>query len=112
MKAKVTVTQDKLLLTELAAPKKTHSGRLFVPENIDESQSKTLRCRVLAIGPGQVHVTPTGKRVRVTVDEILGTKVRVGDVVAVLRFSHTHEVPGAQGVRVVAAKEVMWVERV
>lgn len=99
------VASDQIVVEEIERERTT--GGIFIPETAEKD--KTLRCRVLGFGPGQLHVTQSGKKEIVTVHDIIGEKIANGDVVLVSKFTHTHEVNGRK-VRIVKADQVIAVE--
>ena len=95
MKTKLKVAGANLILEEIELKK---HGRIIVPDTAESE--RLMRCRVLAKGPGEIHVTESGKKVRLTVAEIAGQRINVGDEVLILKYSHTGEIDGPNGTRV------------
>lgn len=112
MKLRLKVASDQLVCEEIVRKK---AGSIIIPDTAtDKDRTHTIRCRVLAMGPGTLHVSDDGKRRRLTVDDLVGHKVKVGDVILISKFTHTIEddsrKPDQGKLRIVKADQVLCVE--
>jgi co-chaperonin GroES (HSP10) len=104
----------KMVVRELKVDKT--SGGIIIPDtNKDPRNTRNaVRCEVLALGEGKIHVCPDGRKVRVSVAEIIGQPIGIGSIVLCSRYWGDYEFDLPSGERLklklADAEEVLGVE--
>jgi len=85
LRMSLTPARDMLLGEEITESKS--AGGLFIPDTyVDKDKSVCRKVRIVAVGPGTVHICEDGSARRVTVSEMVGTPVEVGSVVLTTKY--------------------------
>lgn len=105
-KLNLRLASDQLAVQEIERRKS--AGGIIIPDTAEKD--RTLRCVVLALGPGSLHLATSGKRYRVPISDETGQPIKVGDTILCSKFTHTHEIDGVGKVRILKAEQVIAVE--
>ena len=77
--------RDMILAEELT--ESVSKGGIFIPETyVDKDKSVCRKVRVIAVGPGIVHVTNEGAKIQVTVSDMCGAPIEPGTVLLTTKY--------------------------